>query len=172
MVYDVIIGIVAITAFYRGYTKGLVAAVLSLVGVLLGTVLSLKLAHILASFVAQSKVVNSAYVLPLSFILIFVATLFLINMLTKAIEGILKFAMLGWVNKLVGAVVYSVLAMFVLSAIFMLATNLGIITTTAANSSKAYNYIQPIGPKGIELFGKIIPYCSNVVQEVKAIMSK
>ncbi len=171
MYIDVLVGIIALTSFYKGYTKGLVGAILSLVAVLVGSILSLKLAHTLAAYLQAQNIINNKFILPLSFILIFVATIYIFKLIIKAIEGALKIALLGWVNKLVGGTVYALMGLFIVSALFWLASFVKLITPNAINESKTYVWVQPLAPKGINLLSHVTPYCSNLVSQVSTYLS-
>jgi membrane protein required for colicin V production len=171
MVLDSIIVIACILAFYRGWKKGLVSAVLSLVGVLLGTILSLKLSHSLASFLNQQNIINSQYMLPIAFIVIFVATIFVVRLIINAAEGLLKLALLGWANRLAGSAIYVFFSLFFISAMFWLCNIVGVITPQAKSESKGYAVVEPIANKSIEVITQYMPFCSDLVQKIKQFSS-
>ena len=159
MILDSIITIACILAFYRGWKKGIVSAILSMIGVFAGTILSLKLSHFVAEYSLSKHILNTQYVLPIAFILIFIATILLFRFVIKAIEGLLKIAMLGWANRLVGAALYLFFTLFFVSALFWVANIVGIITPEGKQDSKAYSFVEPIAPKAIELASKYLPFC-------------
>jgi membrane protein required for colicin V production len=163
---DAIVGIVALIAFYRGYTKGLVRALLSLIAVLIGSICSLKLAHLLAAYLNTANIIDSKFILPISFILIFVGTIYIFRLIINALEGVLKMAMLGWLNKLVGGLLYALIALFAVSGLFYLAQQVNMITPQGIATSKTYNYVSPIAPKAITILSDIMPYCKNLLNEV------
>ncbi len=167
MMIDAIVGITAILGFYRGWKKGVVSAILSVIGVVLGTIFSLQLSQTLAAFLSSKNWINSNYVLPISFIVIFVATVFLVRMIIKAAEGALKFAMLGWANKLAGALLYVFLNVFFVSALIWLANGIGLVTPSAQAESKTYSWVQPIAPGTISVLQEYLPFCKNLLQRVK-----
>jgi membrane protein required for colicin V production len=169
MILDAIIGVAAIFAFYRGWNKGLIAAILSLVGMVLGVLLALKLSTVLATYLSSHNIISANYILPLSFIIIVIATIFLIKMLTKMLEGVLKAAMLGWVNKLIGGLVFTIVTLFVASTILMLGNNLGIITPDAKQASKTIAFIEPIAPYIITKAGDLVPVFKNLMEQVKVL---
>jgi membrane protein required for colicin V production len=172
MILDSIITISCILAFYTGWKKGIVSAILSLVGVMLGTIISLRLSHMVASFLEKQHIVNTQYMLPISFILLFIGVVLIVRFIIKLIEGVLKMAMLGWANKLTGAALYVFIALFFASALFWLSNTVGIITNTAKQESKAYAVVEPIAPKAIETISNYIPFCNNVLQQIKSLANK
>jgi membrane protein required for colicin V production len=172
MILDSIITISILLAFYRGWNKGIVSAILSLIGVIVGTIFSLRLAHAVASYLEQQHIVNTQYMLPISFILIFVGVILLFRFVIKLVEGLLKMAMLGWANKLIGAALYVAFTLFFVSALFWLSNTVGIITAKGKADSKAYAVIEPIAPKAIEVFSQYLPYCKNVLAQLKNLSAK
>jgi uncharacterized membrane protein required for colicin V production len=84
MILDSIITIACILAFYRGWKKGIVSAILSMIGVFAGTILSLKLSHFVAEYSLSKHILNTQYVMPIAFILIFIATILLFRFVIKA----------------------------------------------------------------------------------------
>jgi membrane protein required for colicin V production len=167
MILDSIITIACILAFYRGWKKGIVSAILSMIGVFAGTILSLKLSHFVAEYSLSKHILNTQYVLPIAFILIFIATILLFRFVIKAIEGLLKIAMLGWANRLIGAALYLFFTLFFVSALFWLANIVGIITPEGKQDSKAYSFVEPIAPKAIELASKYLPFCKTLFNQIK-----
>jgi membrane protein required for colicin V production len=172
MILDSIITISCILAFYRGWKKGIVSAVLSLIGVIVGTILSLSLSHKVAAFLESQHIFNTQYMLPIAFILIFIAVIFIVRFLIKLLESVLKMAMLGWANKLVGAGLYTLFTLFFISALFWLCNTVGIITPSAKQQSKSYSIVEPIAPKAIDIISPFLPYCKNILQQIKDMTQK
>lgn len=167
MILDAIVGISAVLAFYRGWQKGIVAAILSLIGVVLGLIISLKLGHVVAEYLSAHNIINSKYVLIVSFILLFIGIVLLFRFIIAAIEKILKFAMLGWANRLAGAVLYVFGSMLFISLLFWLGNKIGLVQAGAKQESKTYNLIEPIAPKTVEVGSAYMPYCKNLLQNVQ-----
>jgi membrane protein required for colicin V production len=168
--FDIIIAIAALLAFYRGWSKGLIAAVVSLIGVIVGAIFSLKLSYILADYLLQANIINSKLVMPVSFILVFVAIMLLCRFIIKTIEGALKVAMLGWANKLSGAILYCFFTLFFISSLLWLGTKVGLVNQL--NDSKTSEYVMPIAPKAIEMSAAYIPFCKQILEEINNYASK
>jgi membrane protein required for colicin V production len=128
MLIDGLIAISLLLALFRGYSKGVVMAVLSIVGVLLASILSLKLGHTAAEYLSSSGITKCHYALPLAFVLIFLVVILATRLLIKALEGVIKIAMLEWLNKLGGAILYFGINCFVISLLLWLSSKVGLIT--------------------------------------------
>ncbi len=172
MILDTIIGIASILAFYRGWKKGIVAAILSLVGVVLALVISMKLGYVVTDYIASQNIINSKYVMLISYILLFVAVVFVFKLIIGFIEKILKMALLGWANRLAGAILYVFSSMLFVSSLFWLGSKMGIVQTEAKSESKTYSLIEPIAPITIETASKYMPYCEDILQNVKGYLQK
>jgi membrane protein required for colicin V production len=168
MILDVIVAISGILAFYRGWQKGIIAAILSFVGVVLGVVFSLKLSYTLAAYLTEQNIINNKYVLLISFILLFIGVILVFKLIIGAIEKVLKLAMLGWANRLAGAVLYVFGSLLFISFLFWLGSKVGIVNPQAKSESKTYSIIAPIAPKTIEVASDYMPYCKDLLTKVQS----
>ena len=148
MILDGIVLIISILAFIRGWKKGLLWAVFSLVAVIIGIILSLKLSHTLADYLFKNNILTGQYTLLLSFIIIFLLVLFAFRSGVKLVETFLDKVFLGWVNKA------------------------GLLKDDLKKESISYSYIEPISPKAIELASGYLPLCKNLYHDVEELLSK
>ena len=86
MIFDGIILILICISFYRGWKKGILWAVFSMVSVVIGILLSLKLSHQVADYLFKQNIMTSQYTLLISFVLIFVLVVLLFRFGIKLIE--------------------------------------------------------------------------------------
>lgn len=82
------------------------------------------------------------------------------------IEKLLESLMLGWANRLAGGAVYIIFSAFMLSSIFWLTNEAGILTEDAKHASQFYSVIEPIAPEGIKLGGEYLPMLKDLYIEV------
>ena len=106
--------ILAVSAF-NGLRQGLIKTALSLVGLIIGVILAgqfyQQLAGLLA-FIPNEDIANIA-----AFILILVGVMVIANILARLLKFAVSVVLLGWVNRLGGAVFGLVLGAIFLSAI-------------------------------------------------------
>lgn len=106
--------ILAVSAF-NGLRQGLIKAALSLAGLIIGVILAgqfyQQLAGLLA-FIPNEDIANIA-----AFILILVGVMVIANILARLLKFAVSVVLLGWVNRLGGAVFGLVLGAIFLSAI-------------------------------------------------------
>ncbi len=172
MILDGIVLIICILAFVRGWKKGLLWAVFSLVAVIIGIIVSLKLSHTLADYLFKHNILSGQYTLLLSFIILFLVVLFAFRSGVKLVETFLDKVFLGWVNNISGGILYTGFVLFIISTFFWLANKAGLLKEDMKKESKSYTYIEPISPKAIELSSGYIPLCKNLFHDVEELLSK
>ncbi len=166
MIIDGIIGISLVLAFIRGWKKGILWAVASLAAVVFGSLVSLKLSHRIAQYIQEQNIIDSKYTLILSYILLFLLVMYGLRFIIKMLEKLLQSLMLGWANRLAGGALYVLFSAFMLSSIFWVTNEAGILTEEGKNESQLYAIIEPIAPQGIELGGEVLPFLKDLYQDV------
>ena len=169
MVFDGIILILICISFYRGWKKGILWAIFSMVSVVIGILLSLKLSHQVADYLFKQNIMTSQYTLLISFILIFVLVVFLFRFGIKLVEKLLEAVLLGWANKILGGVLYSLMTIFIVSTLVWLFNQVNILGPELKKDAKTYTYIEPISPKVIELSSEYLPLMKNLFQQIKGL---
>jgi membrane protein required for colicin V production len=98
----ILIGIVAIFLI-RGFFRGLVQEVLSLVAVILGVFLASRYQDLLVPHL-EMYIKSEMTVDALAYVIIFLGTLILFWLLAKFVRTALDIALLGWVDRTAGAI--------------------------------------------------------------------
>lgn len=142
----ILLGIAAVTGFF----KGLITMLTSLVAILLGAWLSMKFSYITGGFLQSHFNFDGQYVTVASFVITFLAVVVGVHLLGKTISSLVKAIALGWADKILG-VVFSVLrSAFIISAIVSALSSFGPTSSLFGgeikNDSKFYNKIAPIAP--------------------------
>ena len=98
---DVILAILLISAAFLGFMQGLIRALLSLTGILVGVVLASNFYQPLSGllgFIPNERAANI-----IAFILILAIVLVITALLAKLLTAVVSGATLGWINRLGGA---------------------------------------------------------------------
>ena len=90
----------------------------------------------------------------------------LVNLGGKLIEKTFEMALLGWVNRIGGIVLFIILYMIILSVFLFYAEKIHLFEEATIQSSKAYPFVKPWGPKVIDGFGKIIPIFKDMFTQL------
>lgn len=164
---DIVFLIVLITAIIKGISRGIIMAVFSLIGWFIGLAAALKLSALLAAYLQDHTTINSKWLPLLSFIIVFVIAVLIVQLVGKAIEHIFTMSLLGWVNKLGGALVYAGMYTLAFSVLLFFAEKMHLISADTASSSKAYSIIGGLGPSIIETVGAVLPFIKNSFHELE-----
>ncbi len=157
MIIDIAFIIVLVIAIFKGLRKGLILGIFSLLAFIIGLAAALKLSVIVAAYLKNSAGSFSKWLPLISFMLAFIAVIFLVGLLARIIKKTMRFAMLGWLDSLGGMILYIALYTIIFSVFLFFAEKLFLIQPSTIQDSKLSSYIAPWGPKVIDNLGKIIP---------------
>jgi len=146
MILDIIGGVLLLLLFIRGYSQGFIAAAFSLLAVLVGVVCALKLSHTLAAFLAARHIVTASWALLLSYIALFLLSMWLVRLAANMIEKVFKSMSLGFLNSLSGGIIYLAAGVILWSAGLWLADKIHLLSPETTAASRTYDYIRPVAP--------------------------
>ena len=102
-ILDIIILICFIPALVQGIRKGFISQVVAIVSIVAGVYLSFEFSELVSAWISQ-YIEGSEQVLKITaFALILIAVIAGLTVLGKLIEKMVKIVMLGWLNRLLGA---------------------------------------------------------------------
>src|ERR1043165_3057900 len=107
MMLDIIGITLLLLFFYRGFRKGIIVALFSMLGVLLGMICALKLSHSLAGYLFAKGWVTSAWAQIISYVFLFAGVILLVRLGARLIERTFEAIMLGLVNRIAGGLLYA-----------------------------------------------------------------
>ena len=156
-----------VLAVIKGFRKGLIVAIFSLLAFIIGLAAALKLSAVVAEYLGTNTNISQRWLPILAFTLIFFVVVLLVRLGAKAIEGGLRMAMLGWLNRLGGIVFYCLLYLFVFSIVLFYATQLRIIKPETLHISSSFPIFYPIAPIIMDALGSILPFFKNIFGELE-----
>jgi membrane protein required for colicin V production len=165
---DIIFAIIIVVACIKGYQKGLIIALFSIIAFIIGLAAALKLSSVMAGYLGSSTTISNKWLPFVSFIVVFFAVVLLVRWGGKLIEKTFQMALLGWVNRLGGIVFYAALYIIIFSVFLFYAEKIHLIEPATIQSSISYNFVQPWGPIVIDNFGKVIPIFKNTFSDLEA----
>lgn len=167
MIIDIAFLIIMILAIFKGLRKGLVLGIFSFLAFIIGLAAALKLSVVVANSLKDSSGAFSKWLPLLSFMLVFIAVIFLVGLLARLIKKTIRFAMLGWLDSLGGILLYTVLYTIIFSVFLFFAGKLFLIQPSTIQDSKLYPYIAPWGPKVMDNLGNIIPVFKDMFTQLQ-----
>jgi membrane protein required for colicin V production len=167
MTIDIIFLILLVMAIFKGVQRGLIVAIFSLLALMAGLAAAIKLSAAAADYLRQNTHVPSKWLPVLAFLLVFIAVILLVRWAASLIKAAVGFALLGWADKLGGAILYASIYITIYSVLLFYATNLHVISPKAIASSITYTFIEPWGPIVINSIGKVIPFFKNMFSDLE-----
>ncbi len=164
---DIIFAILILIAIFKGYRKGLIIALFSIIAFIVGIAAALKLSAAVAAYLQNSINVSAKWLPFISFMLVFLVVAFLVNLGAKLIEKSFEMALLGWVNRIGGILLFIILYMIIYSVFLFYAEKIHLFDGATLQSSRTFPYIKPWGPKVINGFGKIIPVFKGMFTQLE-----
>lgn len=155
-----------VLAIFKGLSKGLIVAIFSILAFIIGIAAALKLSAVAANYLASNSKINSSWLPVLSFVLVFIIVVILVKLGAKFIEKTFQVAMLGWLNRIGGAIFFIILYTIIFSVFLFYAEALSLISPETIASSQTYSFVQPWGPKLIDNLGRIIPFFKGMFDDL------
>lgn len=166
MIIDVIFVFLMILSIIKGFRNGFIVAAFSFLGIIIGLAAAMKLSTLVAGWLQDSTRIAAAWLPFLSFIFIMTGVILLVRLGALLIQSAMEMVLLGWINKLSGIVLYAALYITLFSVLLFYAEKIHWIKAGTFLASRSYAFIQPWGPKAIDLFGAIIPLFKGMFEEL------
>ena len=168
MIIDIAFFITMILALFKGLRKGFVLGIFSLLAFIIGLAAALKLSAIVAGYLQTNVVASSKWLPAISFFLVFIVVVLLVGLGARLIKKTIDFAMLGWLDRLGGMVLYIIIYTIIFSIILFFAEKLLVLKPETIAGSVVYKYVVPWGPKVINNLGNIIPIFKDMFAQLES----
>jgi len=167
MIIDILVFLVISVAIFKGYSKGFIIAVFSFTAIFIGLAAAMKCSAIVATWLQQSIETRVKWLPFISFVLVMIGTIILTKIGATILQRGASFIMLGWLNRVSGALLYAVIYITVLSAVLFFAEKLDLLKASSILSSKTYPYVKPWGPKMMDVFGVVLPFLKGLFSQLE-----
>jgi membrane protein required for colicin V production len=172
MIIDIIIIVVLMIAVIKGYQRGLIVAVFSVLALVIGLAAAMKFSTVVAGYIGKAVNLSDYWLPVISFAVVFLIVVLLVRLGAGLIQKSVQFVMLGWVNRLGGILLYAVLYILIFSIIIFYAEQMDLIKPETKSASVTWSYIQPWGPKVIEYLGKVVPVFQGMFDDLQDFFGK
>lgn len=154
-----------------GFRKGLLLEVVGILAFVLGIIGGFKLMELGMTYL-DDYFEEFDHLLPfISFLVIFLGILLLVNLLGKAVKKVVDMTLLGGVDKFAGAVVGMAKWAIGLSLILWLMDNFGIRLPGQDEDLVLYPYLAELGPNLIKSLSVILPFAEEMIESIKELIS-
>ena len=167
MLIDIILIVVVIWAIIVGFRRGLIVGVFSVIAFIAGLAAAIKLSTVVAGYIGKAVKISDQWLPVISFAIVFIIVVLFVRLGAKMIQKSVEMAMLGWINRLAGIILYVAVYILIFSVFLFYIDQMDLIKPETKNASVSYKYIQPLGPKVIDGLGKIIPFFKGMFNDLK-----
>ena len=157
MLIDFTFAALILLAIIKGYQKGLILAVFSIIAFIIGLAAALKLSAVVAEHLKDNVNVSAKWLPFIAFALVFFVVVLLVRLGAKLIEKTFQAVMLGWLNRIGGILLYAALYLIILSIFIFYAEKLHLLQPATIQASATYKFILPWGPVIMDNIGRLIP---------------
>lgn len=164
---DIAFMIVMAIAIVKGFFRGFVVALFSFFAYIIGLAAALKLSVVVAHHFESSSSISSKWIPVLSFALVFIAVVFLVNIFGRILKKTTQLAMLGWIDRLAGIVLYMLIYALIFSVILFFAEKTMMIKPETIAASKVHGFVAPWAPVVIDHIGKIVPVFHDLFTQLE-----
>jgi uncharacterized membrane protein required for colicin V production len=146
---DVTLIIVLLVGTVMGYRRGFIRQVLDLAGLVISFLLALFFAGVVASYLNSDIGIPYTPALVIGFIAIFIAGVLLFHFLAVILQKMINWTLLGWIDRLTGALLGIIMGMVVASLLisFMLAVPLPSSLRSGFERSQVSEFLRPVAPR-------------------------
>ena len=144
--FDYILLIPLLYGLYRGFTKGLIIELASLLALILGIYGALHFSSFTFEFISDYVEIKTVYLQLASYGLTFLIIVMVISLTGKALTMLIKLVALGFINRMMGAIFGSIKVLLIL-ALFILFFDrfnkqFGMVKNEVLDASLLYNPIR------------------------------
>ena len=160
---DIVTGTVFIIALLQGYKNGLIRALVSFMSLFIGLVVAFQFAGWVATQLKAHTKIASHWLPFISFLMVLIAVILLLKWTSSLLQQTAEWLMLGWLNKLLGILLYSFIYFTMLSAVVYFLQVLGVLEETQMKTTYAYPYLQKWWPYCMEKMGTLLPSIKQTI---------
>ncbi|MEY4459644.1 MAG: hypothetical protein RIT38_864 [Bacteroidota bacterium] len=155
---DLLAGTILILAILQGYRNGLIKAIISFFSLLIGVVLAFQFAGFVAAQLKEYTKITSYWLPFISFLLVLIVVMIGLRWVTRLLQQTADWLMLGWLNKLLGMVLYILIYGTILSSLIYFMMLLGILERSTMDASVSYPYLSKWWPYFMAKLNEWLPF--------------
>jgi membrane protein required for colicin V production len=172
MPIDILLLVVVVIGAIRGFFKGLIIAVFTLLAYLVGLAAAMKFSHLAAERLQPYIPISHRWMPLIAFLLVLGAVILLVRWMAFLIQKVVEGMMLGWVNRVGGMLFYCILYVTVYSVLLFYLVKMQLIGQETLGRSVTYPYIEVVAPKIIGLVGLAIPWFRDIFARLDKFFDK
>ena len=167
MIVDLFLLLILVMSAFKGWTKGFIMAVISMVSFFIALALALQFSGWVEGYLKKQSASDSDWMAFFAFLIVLIGAIVAIRLLGKIIEKSVELVMLGLVNRLAGILLYLFIYLSLFAVVLVYLKQFGLLGSDTAISSKSYTYLISFGGWVIDFFAEWLPSVKNLFNETK-----
>lgn len=168
---DIVILIVLAWGAFKGFRKGFIMEIVSVLALFLGILGAFKLLHFGMDWLDEYFEISGQLLPFVSFILLFIGIVILVNLLGKSVKKILDMALLGGFDSLAGAIIGIIKWAFGLSLLVWLSESFNVgPSEEITESSIFYPFIETMAPNVLDFLSGILPFANGLIESIEEML--
>lgn len=143
--------------FYAGYSRGVIKTLFSIVSIVLGILIAMKISPYIISFLKSAFQMNDQVALIAGFVITLVLVIAIISFFGNMVEKMLKTINLNTLNKLLGGILFAFIFLLLLGMAEKFLTELGVITAEHIEKSISYPLVTALPNQAADVFQDMKP---------------
>lgn len=144
MIIDILFLGMMMMAVFNGFRKGLIVALFSTIGWILGLYAAFKFSDVASEYLKDVVDVSPRTLTILSFIVVFAVVVLVINLGARIVEKAVELTLMGWLNRIGGIFFYVLLYTLIFSVLIFFAEKTKLLNQDTISSSKVYEWVKPL----------------------------
>lgn len=157
---------------YRGFRKGFLLAICSIIALLAGIAAALKLSGTFVSLLSEDHPHLAKWAPILVYIIVFLIVAWIVRIAGRLLQKSIEMVALGWLNRLTGAALYGLLISLVFSILLWLLSRMELLSPQTILASHTYPVLEPLAPKIMAGIGLVIPLFKDGFQNLNELFEK
>jgi membrane protein required for colicin V production len=122
---------------------------------------------VVAGYIGETVKVSEKWLPIISFAVVFILVVLLVRLGANLVQNTAEAVALGWVNRLGGIILYSAIFITVFSVLIFYAEQVHLLKEESIRQSATYGFVQPWGPKAVNLFGAVVPFFRDMFDDLE-----
>ena len=154
---DILSGTILIIAILQGYRHGLIKAIISFFSLFIGLVVAFQFAGYISNLLKEHTKIGSQWLPFIAFLVVLIGVMILLKMITGILQQSAEWLMLGWLNKLLGMILYALIYGTILSAVLYFMILPGVVEKASIKDSFSFSYLESWWPYFMKKLSLWIP---------------
>lgn len=157
---DILIILPVLWFGFKGFKNGFIKEIASLAALFLGLWIASEFSSFLSGLLKEKTQISEDYIPLIAFIVIFILTIVLVNIIAGSLNSVVKAISLNWLNKMLGIIFGALKAVLIIAAVVYLTdrfliNKFELINPAQVSESLLFN-------KVLELIEEIYPKLKNI----------